>query len=259
MRILVFPAGPETFASARIRAYWLAKHWSEMEVHSQGPIDPQKYDIFIFQKVFWGNAVQDARKLRQTGKIVVWDLCDPMWWWWYPERHAQMAKEVAFAVASSINLSELAKQELGINCSFIADRHDPEFHSTVKIHSDTSKIRFVWFGYSGNRFILNAVLPFLERLRAHGKSFELMIIDEHPEVKMTGLPCPLIQKGWALDTFHQDMLEADVAILPRHPEPLGPYKSNNKEMTAAWCGLPVVHGDDWDQFCAVFDVEHRVE
>jgi len=258
MKVVIFPAGPKTFASSRIRAYWLAKYWPAMEVHSQGPLDPQKYDIFIFQKVFWGNAVQDARKLRQMGKIVVWDLCDPMWWW-YPDRHAQMAKEVAFAVASSANLAELAKQELGINCHFIADRHDPEFHPTAKIHSDTKKIRFVWFGYSGNRFTLNTVLPFLERLKAHGKSFELMVIDERPEVKMTGQPCPVIQKRWALDTFHKDMLLADVALLPDYPGPWGRYKSNNKETTAAWCGLPVVSGDDWDELCAVFNVEHRVE
>lgn len=258
MRVAILPAGPETFASSRIRAYWLAKYWPEMEVFTQGALDPKKYDIFIFQKIFWGNAASDARKLREMGKIVVWDLCDPMWWT-YPEQHALMAKEVSFAVACSQNLAELARKELKIDCHCIPDRHDPAFHPSIKTHTQIGTLRFVWFGYSGNRFTLNAVSPFFERLKAHGRSFELMVIDEKPEVKMAGLPYPVIQKMWTLQAASRDLLEADAAILPRYPEPLGPYKSNNKEMTAAWCGLPVVTGDNWDEICEIFDTNYRIK
>jgi hypothetical protein len=227
-----------------------------MEIHSGGSLDPRKYDAFIFQKVFDDTAAHDARTLRQMGKIVAWDLCEPMWWS-YPQQHIHMASEVSFAVACSKNLAELARQEIGIDCHVISDRHDPAFHPMIKTHIDRVALRMIWFGYSGNRYTLRAVLPFLERLKTHGRSFELIVIDDQPEIELKGLPCPVIHKPWDLKTFHEDMLEADVALLPIHPEPLGRYKSNNKAMTAAWCGLPVVSGSDWNELCAVFDSEFR--
>jgi hypothetical protein len=258
MKVVILPAGPATFASARIRAYWVAKYWPEATVHTQGPLDPRKYDVFVFQKVFWESAAQDAKSLNRMGKTVAWDLCEPMWWT-YPHQHALMAREVKFAVACSRHLAGLVQKELGIPCHFIPDRHDPAYHPHPKVHRETDTLRFVWFGYSGNRFTLYGVVPYLQRLRAHGKRFDLLVIDEHPEVPLNGLPCPVVQRPWNLDSFHGDMLQADAALLPVHPGPFGRCKSNNKEMTAAWCGLPVVNGEDWEQLRDVFDLQYRIE
>lgn len=258
MKVVIFPAGPDTFASSRIRSYWTAKYWSGAEVHTGGPLDARGFDAFIFQKVFSNHAAEDARKLKRMDKIVAWDICEPLWWT-YPEQHALMAKGVDFAVACSRNLTDLATKELGIPCHFIPDRHDPAFHPSAKIHEKKEVLRFVWFGYFGNRFTLIPIAPFLNRLSAHGKSFELMLIDEHPEVSMVGLPCRVIHKLWCIDEIHDDLLHADVALLPPHPDPAGRYKSNNKEMTASWCGLPVTNGTDWEQMCDVFDLQYRVD
>jgi len=244
-------------SSARMRCFWVAKYWPEARVLERAD-DPGDADVIVFQKAFRADTCRLARYLRARGCKVVWDLCDP-YWWFYPEEHANMAQHVDRAVCSTSALAEDFETAFPLHSPWvIADRQDPEFHPTIKEHALANPPVLIWFGWADNRVALHGTFAVLDRLWAHGRRFALLVLDERPDLEMKGLRFPVIHRRWRLESFHADLLSADIALLPPHPGPLGRLKSNNKTSTAAWAGLPVTDGFDYVRLCKLVDsVEER--
>jgi hypothetical protein len=115
----------------------------------------------------------------------------------------------------------------------IGDGHDFPYYETrlLNEHGKLAKDA-VWFGYSPNSRTLP---PFFSML--HSRNLRLRIIsDSNPFPGQLGIEF----SKWNLNTCVREISQADFALLPT----VAPYKSNNKDITALLCGIPVAKTSD---------------
>ena len=137
----------------------------------------------------------------------------------------------------------------------IPDRMLPGFHPNIVQHGPRERTVLVWYGDGGNRIALEGYLPLLGYL-AHHLPIELRIIDNMPGVRIVAEDSerlPIVHVPWTLETFHAQLLGCDIAYLPPYPGPWGMLKSNNRQVTALWAGLPVVDGMDVGAMAALIE------
>ena len=103
----------------------------------------------------------------------------------------------------------------------------------------------------------------MARLRANDVRFTLRIIDESPNEDLHlnfGWNDWTERLAWNLETFEDDLLHADIAILPGFPGRWGQMKSNNKQLTAGWAGLPCTDGQSYEELYRLLtDVQYRAD
>ena len=248
MSILFIPAGPLEWGSSRMRAWWPSNYMDDCMVKQPGnfQIEP-RIDTVIFQKVI---DTRGAHALRDAGKTVYWDVCDPSWWW-APGECRAMADTVTGVVASSKALAEDFNQWYGSDLAVcIPDRlersHFPDRMRPAHRHQE--QVKFVWFGVSVNRIAIFAALANLERLAANGLNISLTIMDDRPDQPFqVSDSFPVYHTRWTLDREVQIIAGHDIALLPPYPGPWGKVKSDNKMLTAAACGVPVSDGQDYER------------
>lgn len=247
VKTLFVAAGDISWGSSRMRAWWPAKYMDGAKVVLPSQAGPDKfpleYDAYIFQKL--ANP-QINRTLLEHGKQVWWDVCDPAWWF-QPDQCREIASTVTGAVASSCNLALDFNSWFGKGiCEHIPDRLELGHFPFKRNHQEHKTIRLVWFGVSVNRFVLFGALANLERLAANGYAIELTIFDNQPKIKMFECGFPVKYKCWRLEQENEILSNQDIAVLPPYPGPWGAVKSNNKQLTAWACGLPVWDGLDYE-------------
>jgi hypothetical protein len=249
MKIAILTNGPRAWAGSRLRGYWLEDADPiHFKVYAPGDrlngIDA--CDAVVFQKLQDPLNIERARRFKAEGKVVLYDLCDPVWWW-YPNETKDMMRAADAVITSNDALSEVVR-DIGIakRVVTIIDRMLPSFHPTVRQHEDRERLVFVWYGASQNRIALEGSLPLLGYL-AHSIPLELRIIDDAPGAKVIQQEMGhlrIVNVPFALETYDAQLTDCDVAWLPPYPGVWGELKSNNRQATAWWCGLPVVDGQD---------------
>lgn len=252
MRVGFVPSSTLESSSSRMRCFWVVKYWPDaMILDMSSPSTPT--ETVVFQKGFSARVFEQIQTLKSQSRKIVWDLCDPDWWL-YPREHERMAQHVDAVVCSTRALADDFATEFPYHSPWvIIDRQDPEFHSTVKQHAPTASPTLVWFGWAQNRSALHGTFGVLEKAWAHGRRFTLVILDEKPDNRMDFFSFPVQHRKWTLERFHEDLLSADIALLPPYPGPVGRLKSDNKKATAGWAGLPVVDGFDYLKLCELID------
>ena len=243
MSICFIPAGDMTNAGSRMRAYWPAQFISGAAVTTWDEIRAgqlPRADAYVFQKLV---DVTLMCRLRDSGAIVVWDVCDPAWW--FNPTDAREAAGVAHAVvASSWPLADNFAEWSGLSTRCIPDRVLLAHFPRQALHGDRTPVRLIWFGASQNRIALYAAAANLSRLRANGCDVTLTIFDDAPHVPVGYLESdmPIHYVRWALHQENEVLAAHDIALLPPYPGPWGAVKSNNKAITAMAAGLPVTDG-----------------
>ncbi len=245
--VAILTNGPITWSSSRMRGFWLAEAAPDrFRVFSPGDeLDGvDACGTVIFQKRYNEADILRARYYREAGRRVVSDWTDPMWWW--SPREVQAMFELSDAItASNEGLAQAirANPQVKAPVTVIPDRMPGNYHPNAVRHFKHDPIRLVWFGAAGNRVALLSALPLIEYV-SHVRRIELWIIDEAPETPFrTTSPLEVVGVRWTLETFHAQLTQCDIAVLPPYPGPWGSMKSNNKAVEAGWCGLPV-----WDDF-----------
>lgn len=246
MKVLFLTVGDYTWASSRYRSYWPAAMWEDadaMQFKPGGQI-PDDYDVYIWMKT--GNVSEMAR-LKAGGKINIVEVCDPNWWF-EPEVARQIFDQchalVGATDAAVIDALEWYGQD--IPSFVIPDRLHIDHYTERRVHQDVSPVRFVWYGVAANRVSLFGAVDALKRLHACGVPFELTILDNMPEQPWGfGPEIPVYHARWTIDTECQILAAHDIALLPPYPGPWGKLKSNNKQLTAWACDLPVATAQDW--------------
>lgn len=243
--VAILTQGPLAWASSRFRGAWLQEaapdlfRWypPEKELALSG------YQVLVFQKRHSREDIALAKLAKEKGIKVVVDLTDPLWW--FDPKSVGAMMQLADAVTVSSPGLETAVKESGLvtRVVHIPDRMLPSFHPTVAEHAPRLVTTLVWFGLATNRVALTGAMPVLAYVANTGHKFRLRIIDDQPteRVEVSG-PFEVEHVPWALETIHAQLTACDVAVLPPYPGPWGALKSNNKEVTAWWCGLPVVDG-----------------
>jgi hypothetical protein len=240
------------WASSRFRAYWLEDAAPDLFKVYPPTVEEEltSHKVLVFQKRQSGRDHMLARLAKEKGIKVVYDLTDPLWWFDPQQVLAEPMIDIADAVVvSSKGLFAEVSLRKDKNVFLIPDRMAPDFHPTTAEHSDHNPVVLVWFGIAQNRAALAGWIPVLPYLAYHGLQFELRIIDEksHEPIGLGGdtrQPFKTAYVPWTLESFHAQVSACDIALLPPYPGPWGALKSNNKSVTAWWCGLPVV--DDWN-------------
>ena len=248
-KIAILTNGPRAWASSRIRGWWLHDA-APLRIHAYGPGDPMpqidECETVVFQKRQADIDIERALRYKAEGRTVIYDLTDPMWWW-YPEQVRAMFRAADCVTVSSPGLLEAVKAAPEVKRAvYIADRMLASHHPTLAQHEEKDKTVLVWFGSSSNRIGLEGYLELLGYV-AHLKPIELRIIDDAPQaqIRVSGMDhFTITHVPWTLETFHAQMTACDIAFIPQFPGPWGLMKSNNREVTAAWCGLPYVDGFD---------------
>lgn len=245
--VAILSKGSSAWASARYRGAWLAEsapdlfRWfgPETELALAGA------KVIVFQKRQSHEDIVLARRAKDKGVAIVMDMTDPMWWF-DPEPVAEMIDLADAVTVCSEGMQEAVLQgHPDKRVAAIADRMLPSFHPTVAQHEKREVATLVWFGIATNRVALTGALPILAYAQNMGLKFRLRIIDDEPtnRLNVTG-PFEIEHVPWTLETIHAQLTACDVAVLPPYPGPWGELKSNNKAVTAWWCGLPVTDGFD---------------
>lgn len=222
-------------ASSRIRMRWLLDYWPEAEEFIIG----KKYDVMIFQKVYWGKMMDAFEGVK------ILDLCDPDWLENKPV--FEFVDKVDAVTTSTQALANFVlKMRPGKLVKCIPDRiYLPEAVPTKIEHSEKIQ-RLVWFGYAHNAHYLSRVYDELI-----ARDLELTIVAESPVEPSQGYRGKIIINNVAFSygSLNKELIKHDAVLLP---DPIGDerskYKSNNKTVHAWSLGLPVIKvPDDLDR------------
>lgn len=247
-------------AGSRLRAYWPARfipgaavvHWE------RAGDDLPDARAYVFQKFV---NVPVMASLRERGRLIFWDVCDPAWWF-NPTDAREALAYVDGVVASSWPLADDYTRWSGRKASCIPDRLLLEHYDRQRRHAAADPVRLIWFGAAQNRMALYAAHANLERLVANGYRIALTICDNAPNAPFVDIEgvYPVYYTRWALESEAATLAAHDIALLPPYPGPWGAVKSNNKPLTAMACGLPSASGVDYSELRAlVADEEARAD
>ncbi len=238
-------------ASARFRAWWIAEAWASADVTCGGLDHPglATADVVVLSSL-----------IGHTGKFtshvpVIWDLTDPIWCYTGDAEFERIAKASAAITVSSQGLADELLANFGHYSTVIPDRLF--FQARSRVHEHRVDPVLIWFGYGFNRYpAFSGVAPLLQRLLKNGVRFRLRIVDDQPhlplyEADRYGLAKVTEQLPWSEAAMHDRLCEADVALLPPFPGWVGRMKSTNRWLTAAWAGLPVVDGGNYEELRAL--------
>ena len=239
-KIIFIASGPITFASARIRAFWLEPYLKESVIIEPDDNDDLRIPLGARAYVWSKRLNHDAmRAQREDGSLVFWDCCDPFWWF---EDHTETISLIDAAVFSTLALKQDFEREFpSVKTYLIPDRIEKAHYTKLRAHTEQQSLRLIWFGLWFNRFSIYGALSALERLRKrYALDLSLTIFDDRPDKPLEyDTHIPINYQQWKLEHEAETLAAHDLAILPPYPEPWGLLKSNNKTLSAWAAGLPV--------------------
>ncbi|KKN71756.1 hypothetical protein LCGC14_0418220 [marine sediment metagenome] len=224
----------EQIGSSRIRARWVANAWPEAEIYQPG----QKYDVEIYQKVYWQRHMN-----HNNPAIKILDICDPDWAERPDNAYFREIVENFDAVTAPTEQFRKFFNKLLPKMPFkvIPDRLDLSQYKQKKIHKGDAK-SVVWFGYAQNVNVIRQAVPTLRQLK-----LKCMIISNDMRLMVAKRDAEMFNfVKYDENTINQNLIKhGDIALLPSHKTNDGdtPYnamfKSDNKVGNAQALGLPV--------------------
>ena len=220
--------------STQIRVNQLLKYWDDAELYTYG----ENPDVLIFQKVYIAVDYQFPAHFKG---IKILDICDPDW---LDGRTTvkEMVDAMNAVTCPTEAIAEFIRQFTDKPVVVIPDRFDLSLIPARKIHKGMAK-KVVWFGYSHNAEILRYALPVLEEL-----GLKLHIIsDNDPIINRYSERDPKEYYTFSKydeDTIYDELMKADIALLPKGARPHDVFKSNNRTVKSILAGLPVAHTAD---------------
>lgn len=222
--------------STDIRAKNLIKYWDNAELYLYG----EKPDVMVFQKVYTAPDYDLPKTLKA---IKILDICDPDWLDSAPIKETVDA--MTAVVVPTKSLKDFIEQLTDKPVRIIKDRFDlAEFPSKPKTHKGRAK-KVVWFGYSHNAELLKSAIKSIIDL-----GLELTVVsNSDPNVLSWAESLNLAKDKYKYiaydkETINAELAKYDIAILPAGLRPRDRFKSENKEIIANLCGLPVVKNRD---------------
>lgn len=229
IKIISFEAyhGRKNIGSSRLRGHWMAKYMKDGEMYKQGC----QSDVIIYQKVFWQEHA-DAYK-----GIKILDICDADFLAGQPIKKIMDSMDAITVTTKA--LKEQLQHFTDVPIHIIPDRLDLEFHKEKKVHKGVAK-KVVWFGYFGNSEVLKSTLFALKKHKLKLKVISDGVFAHRPPLKKEDVE----NVKWDIETVNDEILKADIALLPRLDKGNYKYKSNNKKITAWALGMPVAEEPD---------------
>lgn len=228
--------------SVKIRVENLMKYWPEASLYRYG----DDMDVMIFQKVY---TTYDYKFINHLDRTKILDVCDPDWTATPDVYIKETLDNVDAVVVPTRNLQKLMQQMTDKPVRIIKDRFDLSEFPPKKRHKGDLKT-LVWFGYSHNADLLRHAIPSLEE-----RNLNLVVIsNEDPACyRWADDPEKFVKRytfiKYNQETIYQNIQIGDAAILPKGFRPQDRYKSENRNIIAQLCGLPIVQStDDLEKF-----------
>lgn len=256
--------GDRTLAGSRIRAWQVCDAWPEakcVQWDVNGFLFEDTIETIVIQKIhpnasknFAHDLIHTLEHQKDNGKTLIWDLCDAVWWWMPEEEFLRLAKCFDHIVVANDGLKDTLFDDFQIESTVIVDRLPPTYGQ--RAHWNVPVPRLVWYGYVGNRGMnLNGVMFVLDRLMRNKIPFQFLVIDDGPGVGSFGnkaLEALVEHRKWNPDTFDDDLMTSDIALLPPYPGLWGHVKEprmdrGHKAATACWAGLAIANGENYQE------------
>lgn len=216
--------GKKNLGSSRIRGHWLIKYWEDLEKYEYA----KKYDFIIFQKAY----LVDFAKIYKGIKIL--DMCDPDW---LGRRQVlEMIQECDAVTCSTENIAKVIGSMTDKPVVTIKDRHDPAFFKEKKFHTGQAK-EAIWYGYDHNSDCIKAIKYAIKRY-----GLNLTVISDKSRTFFTErdkYEGTERWKEWDIKTINENIVAADIVLMPGSKNPNYRFKSNNKTVNAWFLQMPV--------------------
>lgn len=241
-------------SNSRIRVEYVAKYIPDSYITEDKEL-LKSCDALVFQTRYLKDDVDYIKEFKDTEKVLIMDLTDPMWYWhnesvdrWFKE---EVLSNMDIVICSTKLLAKMYRKHYGIrNITFIPDRMDLQKYNRVKIHNRKESIRLLWYGYIEN---LKALEPFKDEIKEinkfheklYGKKLELVVVsNKKPDLKFyeSFNQLEIIYRQWDSYKLIDYILDSDIVINCRPLEENFNYKSNNKTITSWALGVPCVEG-----------------
>jgi len=226
--------GKKDIGSSRIRAHWIAQLWDkageDIGTAEEFKIGG-KYDVIIFQKVYWPEYAEKFEGLK------ILDICDADWLEW-GHRVVQTINACDAITCSTQAIADHLATITDKPIYVLPDRERLDLiEGKFKKHKGDAKW-VVWYGYNHNLDALDSAFPIINDL-----GLNLIVISNKPYTPPANSKIHVKNLPWAIATVDNDILKADIVLNPRLSTGNWKFKSNNKTIHAWALGLPVAHND----------------
>jgi len=236
-----------SIGSSRIRVNDMVKYWDDAEIYKYG----QKYDVMIYQKVYWTEHAKTFRGLK------ILDICDADFMHW-GYKTIEMLQYCDALVTPTQKLAVALARYTDKPVWVIPDRMDLNNYPHKKTHTGKAK-KIGWYGYAQNFHIVNesGIMKALYDLNKKAADLEFIAISNGMYVPPAFAKdaVKITNYRWSLKTVNQDIQKCDIIINPKLESGPYQYKSNNKTLHALALGVPVAH--DLNELLALMDGDAR--
>jgi len=216
-------------------------------------------DVYCFSKHSDRSDPINARKCRELGKPVVFDICDHHLDDHLADHYLEMCRLATTITCNSQVMVRMIQEKLGLSAVMIPDVWEyPEFPAGG-LSMGGCQIKLVWYGFCDN---LEVLLEFHRRV---GYQYQIDVIvneadqihqilsDRRDGVELTNLRI----HQWRMDgeeEFFELVRKADLVVIPQVVNPKTNAKSPNRIMTALRLGrfvvaTPLEGNEEFSRFC----------
>lgn len=248
-----------------------------------------QYSGVIFSKLYDRQNYELARRLKERGKAVIFDICDNHF---YNPYHLEKFKTVReqllkmlhiadSIVASTPALAEVLVKEAGLTAmpvvigDAIEENGDANaskrswfrFSVRQRIRMDRMA-NLLWFGIHGGENAPYGMLDLLNQkdlLISLNRTYPLQLVvlsDSREKFKRYIEPLPLrsLYIEWGSMPFSEILRQSDINVIPISRNPFTVCKTNNRLATALFAGVPTVADEipsyrDLAPYCVLNDWE----
>ena len=233
------PFGDKTMGSSRTNVWDVHDELMEFDsvISTINGDDWDSYDVTIFQKKYEKELFKFVKKKCLVGFSV-------------GDTHMifkEGIKKSDFVLCSCQALKQEI-EKLNKRCHVIIEGEKLERYSQKKDMTDEDEIVLLYHGFKENIVHLNGnVATAVNNLVVNNKKIIVKIISNFPDtVSIPFFSVPIILCRWNLETFSDDVLSADIGIIPQGDGPEFRLKSANKIRTLMAMRIPVI-GDGRNQ------------
>ncbi len=247
-------------SNSRIRVEYVAKYIPDSYITEDKEL-LGSCDALVFQTRYFKEDVDYIKEFKDTKKVLIMDVTDPMWYWhnesvdrWFKE---EVLSNMDIVICSTKILAKMYRKHYGVrNITFIPDRMDLQKYNRVKIHDRKKEsIKLLWHGYIEN---IKALEPFKDDIleinkfheKLYGKKMKLEIVsNREPDLEFyeSFNQLEIIYEQWDSYKLIDYILDSDIVLNCRPQEENFNYKSNNKTITSWALGVPCVEGIDFKE------------
>ena len=241
LRVGLVPAADENTASSRIRVYTLARSLTRMGIDVRLEWSEDRH-IVVFQKHLDNERMASARRARELGQTVVYDVDDleESLWWWTP----QELLEEMIALADSVVTATEEQRKI------VVRRYAPRATAVVPCAADYyptlptrpvpnsgDSLRVIWFGNNSNFHLLD---HYLSTLMGLDNVEPVIVIDERAARRLATRHARGEFVAWSNSTFVPVLQSCHLSCLMHDGSPADRAKSNTRMVTSIVWGVPAL-------------------